>query len=336
MTDQTCNDAVLADNDALDLSATRRAVTSLPDLLCRLHASGRDSDNVSDKKLDPSAALTAADAAAIFDPPSEEEQALVTALRHSWRNGMSDIDSDCEPLTVDPFYFIAALYARKGDITRSAALLRNYLAWRKRIGADVCHPANNSKLREQLRSGLIVSPGTRDRLGRAVVYMRLRLNEPDRFSALDTIRLSSVVLEWTLRTYPYAKSHGIAFYQDMRDLRFRNMDLRVPREMRNAFAQTLPIRCGSMNVLNPPVFLRLIFSIVNKLFSDKMKTRVNVIVKQDSLLHGIESSQIPQDTNLGGTLQWTENALASWCDQVESDFQTWAQQREQQTEQFAA
>lgn len=312
------------EDDPADLSVTRRAVQGLPDMLRRMRAHGDEHFALAGPKIDPGAALTAEDAMAVYQPNQDEFSALLEELRTTLQTDSELHAAQLSPQMVDPFFVNAALYARKGDMKRAQALLRNYLLWRKRLDADNVHPASSSALREQLRSGLMLSPGTRDRCGRAVVYMRLRLNQPDRYSALDTIRLASVVLEWTLRTYPYARTHGIAFFQDLRDVRFRNMDFRVPREMRNAFAQTLPIRCGSMNVLNPPMFLRVIFAVVNKMFSEKMKTRVNVVANSQSLLRNIDPDQILKDTCLGGLLEWDEQMHALWCDRVESDFVAWS------------
>jgi hypothetical protein len=117
---------------------------------------------------------------------------------------------------LDLWYLRAALMARKGSVPRAAALLRNFAAWRARVGDG--NLVSDARMEELLRSGLVVSPGTRDVDGRAIVWLRLRLMDMGRFTILDVVRMVAFVYEWTLRTYPWGMTHGISFLQVRFDL----------------------------------------------------------------------------------------------------------------------
>jgi CRAL/TRIO domain len=208
---------------------------------------------------DALATITPADQQALFEPDKSTLAALVQALRDlALEKPIASAPNSSAPApdidSIDPFHIESALLARKGDVPRALALARNYAAWRIRVNVDSANPVACLKMREQLKTGILISPGTRDKLGRAVLYLRMRFAEPDKFSAYDTVRLAAFVMEWTVRKYPCARTHGVVFFQDGREIRLRNMDMRVPGELRAAFEKTLPIRIGSISMLNPPMF----------------------------------------------------------------------------------
>jgi hypothetical protein len=149
------------------------------------------------------ATVSRAESAAIYEP----DAATVARAAAEVRERIAGTPA----ATLDDFYVSAALMARKGSVPRAAALLANFAAWRARVGD--ANPHSCAKMAEQLRTGAFVSPGTRDKEGRAVVYLRLRLLDPNRYSPLDTVRLAAFAYDWTIRTYPWAQSHGVALMQ---------------------------------------------------------------------------------------------------------------------------
>lgn len=85
-------------------------------------------------------------------------------------------------------------------MSSAATLLRNFSASRHRLGD--ANPVSSPAVLEPLRRGLVVSPGTRDRKGRAIVCLSMRKLDSDRFSPLDVVRTVAFVYDWTMRRYP--------------------------------------------------------------------------------------------------------------------------------------
>lgn len=259
------------------------------------------------------ATVSRTEVAAVFQPDSDTLAAGVVTIRQSLdgtaASSLSDFDVE------------AAYYARKGDTARAAALLTSFSAWRQRVGD--ANPISCPKLLELLRAGLIISAGTRDRDGRAVVYTRLSKLDSSRFDALTVLRTICFVMLYTVRTYPWARTHGMALMQDMKGVQLRKLDSRVPGEMRNAFSQTLPVRIASMNVLSPPAWIRLIFALVSKFTGAKMKTRLRIIPDGESLLEVVEPDQMLAFAGLGGTVEWTDEQHEAWIVRMTEECKSW-------------
>lgn len=171
-----------------------------------------------DSAGDTSATVTRAEIATIFDPSpatlSSLERDLVAALvplPDAALSSSPDATLNAPPSPPDAFYLRAALLARKGDVSRAAALVRNFSAWRQRLGD--ANPVSSPAILELLQRGLIVSPGTRDRKGRAIVCLSMNKLDSDRFSPLDVVRTVAFVYDWTMRRYPWAMTHGFCVMQ---------------------------------------------------------------------------------------------------------------------------
>lgn len=226
----------------------------------------------------------------------------------------------------DPFWQLAAIHARKGDTARALALLSNYLQWRDTLEASATNPCTSAIMEQQLRRRVVFVAGNTDRDGRPVLSIRLRNQDPSTFSALHTVRTISFVLEWTLRTFPTAQTHGVLLVACMRDATFRNMDVRVPAEMQRAFSRNLPVRVSAIYICNPPPILKAVFSLVARVMSDKIKARIRVLSHNDAqlLAQQFDSDQIMDDLQLGGTASWTDEQHAAWIERMKKDCQTWA------------
>lgn len=262
---------------------------------------------------DTAATIQRAEAAAVYDPPADELAGLRTRTRGlvsgEPAGGLAD------------FHVDAALYTRKGDPARAAALLRAFAAWRARMGDG--NPHSCAAVAGVLQSELIASLGTRDRDGRALVWLRLRMLDSGTYTPLDIVRTAAFVLEWTVRTYPWARSHGISFLHDARGLRLGQMDTRIAREMRAAFAQTLPVRVARLTVLSPPRLLNWMIRAVMALLGSKLKARIQVLHRAAELAEIAGPSAVPESIGLGGTLSWTSEDHAAWVDHVIEDCKSW-------------
>jgi hypothetical protein len=106
-------------------------------------------------------------------------------------------------------------------------------------------------------------------------------------------------------------------------VRLTQLDSRVPKDMRIAFSQTLPIRVARLTVLSPPRFLALIVKIVQAFMGDKLKARMRLASSETELRAVAAPDQVPEGTGLGGTLAWTDADHSAWLARMEADCRAW-------------
>lgn len=270
---------------------------------------------------DSHAQVSKNDLSAPFVRPSSEEAALVASLRDA-----ALAKSDISVAHADDFWLLACIRARKGDIPRAMALAHNYIQWRLSLRSEQMNLAQSPKMRAQLERRIVFVTGDTDRSGRPIVNVRMRNQDPSAFAAIDTTRTLSFVLEWTLRTYPAAQTHGVVIVNDFAGVTLRNLDLRLPAVIQRAFSRTIPVRVAALNVINPPLFMKVIFVIAGAVLSQKLKARVSLFSKGDEsrLEQLIEKEHIMEDLGMGGTAQWTDEMHRDWIDRMQRDCQTWA------------
>lgn len=269
---------------------------------------------------DARAAVSAADISTPFVVPAAEEDALVRALRAAARAaGSPPVE------TADDFWLRACVRARKGDVARALPLADNYLQWRASVRAGAVNAATSETMRSQLRSGFVFAPGNVDREGRPVLNLRMRKQDPGRFSAADTTRMISFVLEWMLRTFPAAQTHGIVIVNDLSCVSYGNLDVRMPGVLQKAFSRTVPVRLASINMVNPPGFFRALFALISPILSAKFKARVRMFPRgnADAFQELFERTEIMTDLGMGGTAEWTEEMHKRWVESLVEDCQTW-------------
>eukprot|EP00177_Eucheuma_denticulatum_P003318 GFKZ01005994.1.p1 GENE.GFKZ01005994.1~~GFKZ01005994.1.p1 ORF type:complete len:316 (+),score=43.96 GFKZ01005994.1:666-1613(+) len=266
------------------------------------------------------AVVSTSDLSTPFVRSAEEEGGLVDALREAAREQGNEVVA-----RADAFWLVACIRARKGDVGRAMALADNYLKWRLGLGADSKDLAQSQQLRAQLERRLVFVPGHVDRDGRPVLNVRLRYQDPSKFSAMDTARTLSFVVEWLLRKYPAAQTHGIVIVNDLRGVTLRNLDLRLPSVLQQAFSKTLPVRVAAINVINPPFLLKAVVGLFASVFSQKLKLRVRFFSKGDEekLYQLIEPSHLVDDIGMGGTETWTDQMHREWIRTMEQDCHTW-------------
>lgn len=276
----------------------------------------------SDTTGDNRAAVTAADISSPFVLPEAEETRLVAALRAA-----ADAASNPAVARADRFWLLAAIRARKGDVPRALALAANYVQWRASIGADHLNLAKSEKMRAQLRRRIIFVAGNADREGRPIFNVRLRNQDPSSFAAVDSVRMISFVLEWTLRTFPAAQTHGVIMLNDMAGVGLHNLDLRMPGIMQKAFSKTVPVRLSAFNMVHPPLFFRVVFPLVKNILSHKMKARIRIFpAGEEHRLHEfVAPDQLPDDIQgADGTFSWTTEQHEAWIQRMIDDCQTWS------------
>lgn len=274
-------------------------------------------------------AITAADNTSVpFTLPAAEEDALVAQVRglstggKAKKGGGSSNSSSgsggatCLIADADDFWIRACLRARKGDVVRAHALLGNYLRWRHDVHYD--ETSSSDKVRTILSTGLLNVVGNVTRDGRPILTVRYRFFNPREFAAIDVARAVGVVVEYLLRTYPAAQSHGVVVMDDMVGFSFGNFDFRVVRFLERAFTQVMPMRLAAIHVVNPGWVVRTIFSLMAGIMSKKIQARVHICEANNAEKLGrwLEKSEVPEFLNLGGTRQWSPQMLAQYVDRM--------------------
>lgn len=269
---------------------------------------------------DEIAHVTKADISTPFIRPAQEEARLVESVRQRAIESGRQTVADAEH-----FWVLAAVRARKGDVIRAEKLLANFINWRERIESSADKQVRLDKTHSQLKSCFMFVSGTTDKAGRPVLHLKMAKHDPSSFSALDTIRTFSTVLEWTLRTYPAAQTHGLVVLHDMSDIALHNLDLRMPGEIQKAFSQSFPVRVASIILCHPPFFLKHVIGFFSSFMSSKLKARITTVGKNDKKLLDelFEPHNVLVDIGLGGTATWTDERHLEWIHRLNNDANAW-------------
>lgn len=253
------------------------------------------------------AAVTAAgDLSTPFSASAAEEAVLVRQLQLAAADdGAGEVVAH-----MHAFWLHACVRARKGDVSRALLMARNYCAWR----TDVCYIERavghnvSAAVRRALCAGLFTVAGNHARDGRPVLTVRFKFFDPRVLSALDVARTFGLLVEYMLREYPLAQTHGLAIVEDADGFSLGNMDLRLVRFLSNAFSKVLPVRITSLNIVNPSWLAKTMFQLMSGFISRKLQARIRVFDKGavDRFAQFFEPHQTPTFLQLGGTLEWTE------------------------------
>lgn len=255
----------------------------------------------------------------------EEQDCLVNEMTTLTSQHTSPIVSSAHP-----FFLLACVRARKGETNRAMALLCNYIDWRQRVQyyhhLSACADVSiNSAVRDVIQSGLFIVAGNTSRDGRPVVTARYQFLNPRRFHAEHTARALAIILEYTIRRYPSAQTHGIVVVDDAAGCTMANLDIGLLRFLARALSKVLPVRVAGVYITNPGWLVNTIFRIIAPFMSDKLKTRVMLCPRSDERFFKqyFETSQIPTFLNLGGSLEWTDVEHSQFVQDVIGDCAQW-------------
>ena len=295
----------------LSQTASSTGVSSLLKTFRSLSADGEAADNAQVQKADLSVP---------FLRTEEEERDLILQLRNAARH-----QSNEDVATEDEFWLLAAIRARKGDITRALALMSNFIAWRQTLDVSMCNPITSEKMLRQLRRRMVFVSGNTDRDGRPILAVCPARHDPSQYSALDTVRMIFFVLEWTLRTYPKAQTHGVLFLNMMTGASLKNLDIRIPGVMQKAFARNIPVRIAGGVIINPPFVLKAVLNIMTMVMGDKLKARIRIFGNrdQDKLFELVDKEHVVDGLGMGGSASWTDEMHANWIERMMEDCKAW-------------
>jgi hypothetical protein len=243
---------------------------------------------------------------------SPEELALLEELQNQGKG-----DADFE--RAGPFWQLACLRARKHNVARAHELVGNYMRWRDEYGIDETTIHNDAELRALIERGVVIAHDNCDKAGRYVLTVRMSRTDPGRWSPRYAIMATHAAIESLLLRHPEAQSRGIAFVNDMSDIRMGNVDTRVPREMFAAFNSKLPVRFGGIYIVNPPFFMRMIFPMVRMFMKRKMQDRMQMLSNgYPQLTSFFDEDQIPDD--MGGTLDTANDDFLPTVERIQKNY----------------
>eukprot|EP01023_Acetabularia_acetabulum_P017862 TRINITY_DN18990_c0_g1_i2.p3 TRINITY_DN18990_c0_g1~~TRINITY_DN18990_c0_g1_i2.p3 ORF type:complete len:172 (+),score=29.73 TRINITY_DN18990_c0_g1_i2:78-593(+) len=148
----------------------------------------------------------------------------------------------------------------------------------------------------------ILVPGCKDKQGRSLVFVRLRYHNPEEFSAFDMLQTVTFALLIALKE-PEVQIKGIAIVQDLGGIGLGNMDPRITSRLYGGLSGKLPCRLGSIMILKPPIFFRVIFNVISPFMKSKFKKRIQFLGNDMAALQEfIEPEQLLKE--YGGTYEY--------------------------------
>ena len=193
------------------------------------------------------------------------------------------------------------------------------MRWRDEYGIDETTIHNDPELRALIERGVVTAHDNCDQAGRYVLTVRMSRTDPGRWSPRYAIMATHAAIESLLLRHPEAQARGIAFVNDMSDIRMGNVDTRVPREMFAAFNSKLPVRFGGIYIVNPPFFMRMIFPMVRMFMKRKMQDRMQMLSGgYPQLKSFFDEDQIPDD--MGGALETAKDNFVSSVENIQRNY----------------
>lgn len=252
---------------------------------------GLDSSQVEvdDEQVAPSVAANSPEEAALL---AELEAALTAAGDQRCIDAPQDVKLRC-------------LRGRKYEVARAAELLPKHLNLLSELQLD---RADNEQLKADLKTHKLVSLGSKDKDGRAVLWIRLRFHDPKVSKAPDMGRLIVTVMLEALKDVD-AQRQGLCIINDMTGISLKNLDPSLPKFLFGTVFPNMPIRVGRVCLFHPPWFIgHVILPIVFTFLSKKLKARIAILNGSDHKKLDPYVAPESRPAGLGGTLAFEDEA----------------------------
>ncbi|CAM9758928.1 unnamed protein product [Choristocarpus tenellus] len=108
---------------------------------------------------------------------------------------------------------------------------------------------------------------------------------------------------------------GVCIISSMKTVKPAQVNVKFIKTVLRSIQGAIPLRFGSMNLCYPPVFFRVVWSLVNKFMAKRLKKRVRVIPGPDSsILPGLDPVVTPANVPSVPMLGEVELDFAAWLD----------------------
>jgi len=199
---------------------------------------------------------------------------------------------------VDANFILRFLRMQKFDITTSCSIMEKYLTMRCQ------HPSwfqdldcEDPSLASLVSSGYIMVLPDRDQHGRRVIFSRASAFDPTKFSTSHIMRAHIMTFE-TLLKDEENQVRGFTYVFDEKGVSWSQLSIWSPSEVSKAFScceRALPMRHRSINFINLPWTMSLIFQFAKSLLSEKIRSRFQTHGSLDSLCGEVDVSVLPQE-----------------------------------------
>jgi len=216
----------------------------------------------------------------------------------------------------DDLFLMRFLRFRKFKQKEARDSLEKYIKMRVENGSwfsalDVRDP----NLAELIDGGYFFTLPERDAHGRRVIFSRVAAIDPSRHSTLQQMRVIILCLESMLED-PVNQKRGFTYIMDEKDVGFSFLSMwgtDITRAL-NCCEKTLPAQHKDVNFLNLSFIFYAVFEFVKSLLSFKMRSRLKVHSKIESLHEIIDKKILPEE--YGGSIPMSK-MIKSYREELE-------------------
>jgi len=218
--------------------------------------------------------------------------------------------------------FLAAfLLSRKLDVDRTLKMLNANLKWRKSNGYETI-PSFDSLNKDVITSGFgLKIPGARDRFGCGLLFCKLGNMAPDKFENFDTEVLKWVIWnnsEGNLWEDMDFHRNGLTFVFDLKDIGWKNVDLRLQKRINSALMDTFPMKVKHVLVVNAPGIFKSLLAAARLFVKKKVTDRIQLLDSMSDLKKYIDEDTLPVE--FGGKCKYRmEDYLSFTKKMIESN-----------------
>ena len=167
------------------------------------------------------------------------------------------------------------------------------------------------RLLYDLGSGKVTNPGSKDEVGRSLIWLRLRNHDKSKSGPQDMGRAVATVMLNACEDVDTQRM-GIVLLNDLSGIQLKNIHPPTAKFILGEVLPNLPIRLQRFVLYNPPWFVaNVLLPIVTVFMSAKVKSRLHICKTREELHAAINPSMLPEE--LGGTQPFD---LESWAAKV--------------------
>jgi len=244
----------------------------------------------------------------------EEFRALLTEKELEGLVAMREKDPELTKPGSDIF-LARFLFARKLDVTRALAMLKNHVAWRVKFKIE--SEFSTETFKPIFQSGMnIWAPNAKDRQGRAVGYLRARNMDPTVLEDLQRyIHFSYYCTDLLLDTDISFMREGMIVVEDFGGATLSTfgsfMGGKVDtKEMFESIQENIPARIRAIILLDAPWYVRLLIALVKPFMKKRMREKI-ISISTSELTTYISPENLLEE--YGGTLKFDYMA---WSEEV--------------------
>jgi len=199
---------------------------------------------------------------------------------------------------------LACIRCRKYDKERARTLMKNLVLMIKELSVDEPLTLAKEKQHIDLHKFRLVG---RDKLGRACIATDLGYHNPKEVPPLKMLRTVVFLMLNALRCGPEGTDeggdstqlNGVCILHNLTHVAWANLDPRVPKLLFKMLSQNMPVRLGTIYLVNPPFFMNwVMLPMVRLLMPKKLSDRFIVVgapANLDKYFDLNDLSSLPRD-----------------------------------------